>query len=92
MSRDELITRGFEKKVLELNTREARRLGLLSHLVRKELEKHFEDLEIILRAWGCNDNCDRSRPANETSSTQRVVKRGLSHAFLATSREMNFPL
>lgn len=43
MSRDELISRGFEKKVLELDTREAQRLGLMRPLVRKEIEKHFED-------------------------------------------------
>jgi elongation factor 3 len=43
LPRDELITRGFEKKVLELDTREAQRLGLLRPLVRKEIEKHFED-------------------------------------------------
>lgn len=43
MSRDELITRGFEKKVLELDTREAQRLGMMRPLVRKEIEKHFED-------------------------------------------------
>jgi len=43
MSRDELITRGFEKKVLELDTREAQRLGLMRPLVRREIEKHFED-------------------------------------------------
>lgn len=41
--RDELITRGFEKKVLELDTREAQRLGLMRPLVRREIEKHFED-------------------------------------------------
>ncbi|KAI6124021.1 P-loop containing nucleoside triphosphate hydrolase protein [Pisolithus croceorrhizus] len=34
--RDELIKRGFEKKVLE-------RLGLLRPLVRREIEKHFAD-------------------------------------------------
>jgi len=43
MSRDELITRGFEKKVLELDTKEAQRLGLMRPLVRREIEKHFED-------------------------------------------------
>lgn len=43
MSRDELITRGFEKKVIELDTREAQRLGMMRPLVRKEIEKHFED-------------------------------------------------
>jgi elongation factor 3 len=43
MSRDELISRGFEKKVLELDTREAQRLGLMRPLVRREIEKHFED-------------------------------------------------
>merc|ERR1712093_212664 len=43
MSRDELIKRGFEKKVLEIDTREAQRLGLLRPLVRREIEKHMED-------------------------------------------------
>jgi elongation factor 3 len=43
MPRDELITRGFEKKVIELDTREAQRLGLLRPLVRREIEKHFAD-------------------------------------------------
>lgn len=43
LSRDELIQRGFEKKVLELDTREAQRLGLLRPLVRREIEKHFAD-------------------------------------------------
>jgi elongation factor 3 len=42
MPRDELITRGFEKKVLELDTKEAQRLGLMRPLVRREIEKHFE--------------------------------------------------
>ncbi|TXT13426.1 hypothetical protein VHUM_00793 [Vanrija humicola] len=43
LSRDELISRGFEKKVIELDTREAQRLGLMRPLVRREIEKHFED-------------------------------------------------
>ncbi|KAF5324672.1 hypothetical protein D9611_004099 [Ephemerocybe angulata] len=43
VSRDELIKRGFEKKVLEVDTREAQRLGLLRPLVRREIEKHFAD-------------------------------------------------
>ena len=43
MPRDELVTRGFEKKVLELDTREAQRLGMLRPLVRKEVEAHFAD-------------------------------------------------
>ncbi|CAE6439228.1 unnamed protein product [Rhizoctonia solani] len=34
LPRDELIQRGFEKKVLELDTREAQRLGLLRPLVK----------------------------------------------------------
>ncbi|EJD06251.1 uncharacterized protein FOMMEDRAFT_18396 [Fomitiporia mediterranea MF3/22] len=41
--RDELVKRGFEKKVLEVDTREAQRLGLLRPLVRREIEKHFAD-------------------------------------------------
>ena len=43
ISRDELVKRGFEKKVAEVDTREAQRLGLLRPLVRKEIEKHFAD-------------------------------------------------
>ncbi|KAG8898050.1 translational elongation factor EF-1 alpha, partial [Tulasnella sp. 403] len=43
MPRDELITRGFEKKLIEIDTREAQRLGMLRPLVRKEIEKHFAD-------------------------------------------------
>ena len=43
LSRDELIQRGFEKKVIEVDTREAQRLGLLRPLVRREIEKHFAD-------------------------------------------------
>jgi elongation factor 3 len=43
LPRDDLITRGFEKKVIELDTREAQRLGLLRPLVRREIEKHFAD-------------------------------------------------
>ena len=43
LSRDELIKRGFEKKVLEVDTREAQRLGLLRPLVRREIEAHFAD-------------------------------------------------
>jgi elongation factor 3 len=43
MSRDELYSRGFEKKVMELDTREAQRLGLMRPLVRREIEKHFAD-------------------------------------------------
>ncbi|WVQ80572.1 hypothetical protein IAT38_002677 [Cryptococcus sp. DSM 104549] len=43
MTRDELITRGFEKKVMELDTKEAQRLGMMRPLVRREIEKHFED-------------------------------------------------
>jgi len=42
-SRDELIGRGFETQVMELDTREAQRLGLMRPLVRREIEKHFED-------------------------------------------------
>lgn len=42
-SRDELIKRGFEKKVMELDTREAQRLGMMRPLVRKEIESHFND-------------------------------------------------
>jgi len=43
MSRDELMKRGFEKKILEIDTREAQRLGLLRPLVRKEIEQHMAD-------------------------------------------------
>lgn len=43
MSRDELMLRGFEKKILELDSREAQRLGMMRPLVRKEIENHFND-------------------------------------------------
>jgi elongation factor 3 len=43
LPRDDLIKRGFEKKILEVDTREAQRLGLLRPLVRREIEKHFAD-------------------------------------------------
>ncbi|KAJ3530309.1 hypothetical protein NM688_g7729 [Phlebia brevispora] len=43
LPRDDLIKRGFEKKVLEVDSREAQRLGLLRPLVRREIEKHFAD-------------------------------------------------
>jgi elongation factor 3 len=43
LPRDDLIKRGFEKKVLEVDTREAQRLGLLRPLVRREIEKHMAD-------------------------------------------------
>lgn len=43
LPRDDLIKRGYEKKVLEVDTREAQRLGLLRPLVRREIEKHFAD-------------------------------------------------
>ncbi|TFL00970.1 P-loop containing nucleoside triphosphate hydrolase protein [Pterulicium gracile] len=43
LPRDDLIKRGFEKKVLEVDTREAQRAGLLRPLVRREIEKHFAD-------------------------------------------------
>ncbi|KAJ7891254.1 hypothetical protein B0H14DRAFT_2688337 [Mycena olivaceomarginata] len=41
--RDDLVKRGFEKKVIEVDTREAQRLGLLRPLVRREIEKHMAD-------------------------------------------------
>jgi len=43
MPRDDLLKRGYEKKVIEVDTREAQRLGLLRPLVRREIEKHFAD-------------------------------------------------
>lgn len=43
LPRDELVKRCFEKKVLEVDTREAQRLGLLRPLVRREIEAHFAD-------------------------------------------------
>ncbi len=43
LPRDELIKRGFEKKVLEFDSKEAQRLGMNRPLVRKEIEAHFED-------------------------------------------------
>jgi len=43
LPRDELIKRGFEKKIIALDTKEAQRLGLMRPLVRKEVEAHFAD-------------------------------------------------
>lgn len=43
LSRDELIKRGFEKKVMVVDSREAQKAGMLRPLVRREIEKHFED-------------------------------------------------
>ncbi|KIK04040.1 hypothetical protein K443DRAFT_676346, partial [Laccaria amethystina LaAM-08-1] len=43
LPRDDLVKRGFEKKIIEVDTREAQRLGLLRPLVRREIEKHFAD-------------------------------------------------
>ncbi|KAK4048767.1 translational elongation factor EF-1 alpha [Microbotryomycetes sp. JL201] len=43
LPRDELIRRGFEKKVMEVDTREAQKAGLLRPLVRREIESHFAD-------------------------------------------------
>ncbi|KAI5117797.1 hypothetical protein M0805_002184 [Coniferiporia weirii] len=43
LPRDDLVKRGFEKKVIEIDTREAQRLGLLRPLVRREIEKHMAD-------------------------------------------------
>jgi len=43
LPRDELIKRGFEKKIIALDTKEAQRLGLMRPLVRKEVEQHFAD-------------------------------------------------
>ena len=43
LSRDELMRRGFEKKIMEVDSREAQKAGMLRPLVRREIEKHFED-------------------------------------------------
>ncbi|EJD46144.1 hypothetical protein AURDEDRAFT_113808 [Auricularia subglabra TFB-10046 SS5] len=43
LPRDELVKRGFEKKVIEVDTREAQRAGMTRPLVRREIEKHFAD-------------------------------------------------
>ncbi|KZS98893.1 hypothetical protein SISNIDRAFT_447719 [Sistotremastrum niveocremeum HHB9708] len=43
LPRDDLVKRGFEKKIIEVDTREAQRAGLLRPLVRREIEKHFAD-------------------------------------------------
>jgi len=43
LSRDELIKRGFEKKIMAVDSREAQRLGMNRPLVRREIEKHFAD-------------------------------------------------
>ncbi|KAG5220086.1 translational elongation factor [Salix suchowensis] len=49
LPRDDLIKRGFEKKVIEVDTREAQRAGLLRPLVRREIEKHFADFDYLDR-------------------------------------------
>lgn len=41
LARDELIKRGFEKKIIEVDSREAQKAGLLRPLVRKEIENHM---------------------------------------------------
>lgn len=41
MSRDELISRGFEKKVMALDSKVAQELGMNRPLVKKEIESHF---------------------------------------------------
>lgn len=43
LPRDELIKRGYEKKVMEVDTREAQKAGLLRPLVRREIELHMAD-------------------------------------------------
>ncbi|ORY75334.1 P-loop containing nucleoside triphosphate hydrolase protein [Leucosporidium creatinivorum] len=43
LPRDDLIRRGFEKKVMEVDTREAQKAGLLRPLVRREIELHMAD-------------------------------------------------
>ncbi|PWN41978.1 P-loop containing nucleoside triphosphate hydrolase protein [Ceraceosorus guamensis] len=43
LPRDELLKRGFEKKVLAVDSREAQRAGMNRPLVRREIEKHFAD-------------------------------------------------
>lgn len=43
LPRDDLITRGFEKKIMEVDTREAQKAGLLRPLVRREIENHMAD-------------------------------------------------
>ncbi|WFD30075.1 translational elongation factor EF-1 alpha [Malassezia sp. CBS 17886] len=43
LSRDELLRRGFEKKIMQVDSREAQKAGMLRPLVRREIEKHFED-------------------------------------------------
>jgi len=43
LPRDDLIKRGYEKKVMEVDTREAQKAGLLRPLVRREIELHFND-------------------------------------------------
>ncbi|KAI5475384.1 elongation factor 3 [Pseudohyphozyma bogoriensis] len=43
LPRDELIRRGFEKKIMEVDTREAQKAGLLRPLVRREIEAHMAD-------------------------------------------------
>jgi hypothetical protein len=43
LPRDDLVKRGYEKKVLEVDTCEAQCLGLLCPLVCREIESHFAD-------------------------------------------------
>lgn len=55
LPRDDLIRRGFEKKVMEVDTREAQKAGLLRPLVRREIELHMADFglepEFVTRAF-----------------------------------------
>jgi elongation factor 3 len=41
LSRDELISRGFEKKVMAIDSKVAQELGMNRPLVKKEIESHF---------------------------------------------------
>lgn len=41
LSRDELISRGFEKKVMAVDSKVAQELGMNRPLVKKEIESHF---------------------------------------------------
>ncbi|PWN91940.1 hypothetical protein FA10DRAFT_265757 [Acaromyces ingoldii] len=44
LSRDDLISRGFEKKVMQVDSRVAQELGMNRPLVKKEIEQHFAQL------------------------------------------------
>ncbi|RPD54288.1 hypothetical protein L226DRAFT_426101, partial [Lentinus tigrinus ALCF2SS1-7] len=64
---DDLIKRGVEKNVLEVevDTHEAQRLGLLRPHVPREIEKHFADV-------GLEAELDSHNPMRGLSGGQKV--------------------